>query len=168
MTNHEHRVAGFIAQSTGASNEEIKHVLKVKRATQEIWVTISTPVKLYLRHGIGRAHGIRGTPHKTRELVKIVTLGDHKVCEICARAEKNNPYTAEEIEGLRVSGYDGSNGLIHHNCRCVLGEWFGDRPMPATYGRGGERGGMPPDLLDARKIGSRIAEEIKVMIKRKN
>lgn len=160
-------VAAFIAKQTGASNEEIKSLLNVKRAApQDLDYRIDTSQVLPPSGAWERPWDTRDKlPNKN--LIKIVTLGDDRVCPICAAAEKNNPYTAEEIEGLRAGDYDGSNGLIHPRCRCVLGEWFGDRPMPITPGRGDERKTeIPEGLLNVRRIGERVAAEIKVILKR--
>lgn len=158
-------ISAYLAKQTGFSDEAIKSTLKIKEATPEnLDYHIDASEIAPPSRDWSRPWDTRQEIDNTRELVKLITIGDERVCPICAAAADHNPYTPDEIKGLRVAGYDGSNGIVHFGCRCMLGKWFGDRPMPVTFGRGGE---MPPELLDVRRIGSRIAAEIKLLFKGK-
>ena len=45
------------------------------------------------------------------QLVDIVTMHDERVCQVCIGLEQNNPYTAQEAEGLIPA---------HPRCRCTF------------------------------------------------
>jgi hypothetical protein len=104
-------------------------------------------------------------------LVKIITVGDHHDCEVCAEIAENSPYTMGEVKKMqeRWAHWHAANGpapgertnLVHPNCRCTIQPWTSARRLPVAF----KGKGMPPELMNARQLGERVAEELKIAIR---
>lgn len=112
-------------------------------------------------------------------LVKVDTVGDEFDCEICEQVSKNSPWTMREItqnQGKWTELFDahGAHGgktshgavgirtdLVHPNCRCITQPWTSTRRMKMTFAESG----APPELLTARQLGRKVADELKVAIR---
>lgn len=55
-----------------------------------------------------------------------------------------------------------NNGYVVHNCRCQTQQWQSTRALPVTWGQGSA---APPELLNMRQIGERVAGEIEIVLK---
>lgn len=53
-----------------------------------------------------------------KDLVEVITAGDHKVCPICEDISESGPYTLDEAERLLPA---------HPNCRCAFVPWHDAR-----------------------------------------
>jgi hypothetical protein len=104
-------------------------------------------------------------------LVRIVTVGDRFDCEICAEMAENSPYTLREVNAMaqKWGHWHGGGGaasgartnLIHPNCRCTTQPWTSTRRMKMTFGGKG----APPELLTARQLGERVADELRIELR---
>lgn len=102
-------------------------------------------------------------PFDSNVLVNIITAGDDKVCPICVSAARNNPYTLAETNKMFAKwAHTLFPGLLHPHCRCTLEptDLGGRKPFGTGGPSGGGGVGMPRGLLDMRRIGNAIADQI--------
>ena len=162
--------AQAIAGETGLSAYDVRSMIEVKEATADdlTWKMDATAVAKsedWERPWDKREDG--GFDKNT--LVKIVTSGDETTCEICQEAAEKSPYTMEEINALSArwkhwepdAGLGARTNLLHPNCRCSLQPWQQTRRVSVKFGGKG----APPELLNARQLGRRVADEMKVTIR---
>jgi hypothetical protein len=164
--------AEVIAGRTGLDADEIRALIYIKEATPDnlTWemdaTAVAPPPPDWQRPWESRSD--RAFQQET--LVKIITSGDDHTCEICQEAAEKSPYTLEEVNQLAAkwqhwepaAGITGERtNLIHPNCRCVIQPWRETRRVSVSFG--GKS--APPELLNSRQLGRRIADELKVSIR---
>jgi hypothetical protein len=175
MNDYGHGVlestAAAIADKTGLSIGEVRGQIVVKRATSNDLTWKMDASKIGPAEDWERPWDKR--PDKDIDkgrLVKIVTSGDETTCEVCQEAAAKSPYTMEEINSLsarwqhwapEVGMVGERTNLLHPNCRCVLQPWQQTRRVSVKFGGKG----APPELLNARQLGRKVAEEMKVTIR---
>lgn len=163
--------AEAIATATGLDVHEVRALIDVEEATAEnlTWRMDATqaapPPQDWTRPWDSRS----GKPFEP--LVKIVTMGDHVTCEVCEEAAANSPYTMDEINNLAAkwqhweppAGVVGERtNLIHPNCRCAIQPWKSERKVAVSFGTGKA---APVELLNARQLGRKVADELRVTIR---
>jgi len=94
-------------------------------------------------------------------MVKVVTMGDGDVCELCIQAADDSPYTLAEAYQLR-HGSGGDGCLIHQNCRCGLAPWSSSRKLPVVFNKPGED--MPSGMFTPAQLGEAVVDELKVSL----
>lgn len=157
----------YIAQQSGLDQDDVQNMLVIKPASPDDldWEmdasAIAPPSLDWSRPWDTRDSGTTDAFNQST-LVKLVTMCDDKVCEICERISNEGPYALQDLATLRVSGYDGGNGLIHWNCRCQLAPWTSSRPLPVTFGAGPN---APTQLFSARQLGRAVAGELEVALR---
>jgi hypothetical protein len=164
--------AEVIAGRTGLDANEIRALIEVREATPDnlTWemdaTAVAPPPPDWQRPWEKRD----GKQFEEQTLVKIVTSGDDHTCEICAEAAEKSPYTLDEVNQLAAkwkhweppAGIGGERtNLIHPNCRCMIQPWRETRRVSVNFG--GKS--APPELLNSRQFGRRVADELKVAIK---
>jgi hypothetical protein len=164
--------AQVIAGQTGLDVHEVRALIEVEEATPErlIWKmdasAIVPPPQDWERPWDARSN----KNFEQQTLVKIVTSGDDHTCEVCQEAADKSPYTMDEINALAgkwqhwqpAAGIVGERtNLIHPNCRCILQPWRQTRRLSVSFGGKG----APAELLNARQLGRRVADELKVTIR---
>lgn len=85
-----------------------------------------------------------------QRLVKITTMDDELVCEICQEAAENGPYTMEEAQGMLP---------LHPNCRCMMQAWQSLRKLPVVFAENGT-----PEFLTIKQLGRKVADELRVTL----
>ena len=159
-----------IAEETGLSAADVRNRIEVKEAssgdlTWKMDTTKVAPSKDWERPWDKRSD----KDVDQQALVKIVTSGDESTCEICEEAASRSPYTMEEINSLSAkwkhwqpeTGLGARTNLLHPNCRCSLQPWRQTRRVAVKFGGKG----APPELLNARQLGRKVADEMKVTIR---
>jgi hypothetical protein len=164
--------AEAVAAETGLDPDDVLNLIEVDEATADnlVWKMdaskVATPPPDWERPWEKRSD----SAFQQQTLVKIVTSGDATTCEICRDAASKNPYTMEEINTLAAkwqhwepeAGIVGERtNLLHPNCRCIIQPWQQTRRMSVRFGARG----APEELLNARQLGRRVADEIKVAIR---
>ena len=161
-----------IAAQDDLDPNEILSMITVEEATSEnlLWRMDASQV-VAAKQDWSRPWAERDTKtFQQQTLVKIVTSGDEHTCDVCEEAAMRSPYTKAEIEALAQkwkgwTGKEGSAGertnLIHPNCRCMTQPWKTPRRVSVKFGGKG----APTELLNARQLGKRVADEMKVTIR---
>jgi hypothetical protein len=164
--------AQVIADQTGLAMHDIRSLIEIREATPDhlVWEmdasAVATPPPDWERPWEKRS----SKAFEQQTLVKIVTSGDDHTCEICEEAALKSPYTMDEINQLSAkwqhwepaAGTVGARtNLIHPNCRCSIQPWQQTRRLSVQFGGKG----APPELLNARQLGRKVADEIKVTIR---
>ena len=164
--------AEMIAAETGLDAQEVRTLIEIEEASADnlVWrmdaSQVAPPPQDWERPWEKRS----GKNFEQQTLVKIVTSGDDHTCEICQEAADNSPYTMDEINQLShkwqhwepAAGTVGARtNLIHPNCRCVIQPWQQTRRLSVQFGGKG----APPELLNARQLGRKVADELKVVIR---
>ena len=165
--------AEVIAGQTGLDPHEIRALIDIEEATPSklVWrmdaTAIAPPPQDWERPWNKRSDA----PFSQQTLVKIESVGDHLTCEVCEEAEANSPYTMDEINEMAAkwqhweppAGVVGERtNLVHPNCRCTIMPWKAEqRKMSLTFGGKG----APPELLNARQLGAKVADQLKVTIR---
>jgi hypothetical protein len=164
--------AEMIAGRTGLDPHEIRSLIDIKEATPDnlTWemdaTAVAPPPQDWQRPWENRSNKQFEQP----TLVKIITSGDDHTCEICQEAAAKSPYTMDEINALSAkwkhweppAGAIGERtNLLHPNCRCAIQPWRETRRVSMQFG--GKS--APPELLNSRQLGRRIADELKVAIR---
>jgi len=162
----------MLSARTGLDAHEIRNLIEIKEATPDnlIWEMDASAVAMPPSNWERPWEARSDKTFQQQTLVKIVTSGDDVTCDICAEAALNSPYTMEEIGNLSkrwqhwepAAGVTGTRtNLLHPNCRCVLQPWRETRRLSVSFG--GKS--APPELLNARQFGRRVADELKVVIR---
>ena len=121
--------------------------------------------------GAALAEAAATTPSISSSCLQIVTSGDGTVCEICAHAAENSPYTVEDINMLAAKWKDFQpphpvvgerSNLIHPNCRCRTVPWDASRQQNVTFASAPS---SPPVVLTGREIVEAFATEVRGMLK---
>ena len=161
-----------IAERADLDPNEVMSLIEVKEATAEdlTWrmdaTQVAPPSQDWERPWAARD----SKQFQKQTLVKIVTTGDDRTCDVCNDAAAKSPYTMDEIDRLASKWKDWEGGagatgfktnLIHPNCRCVLQPWAQTRRLSVSF----QGKGAPPELLNARQLGKRVADELKVSIR---
>jgi hypothetical protein len=164
--------AQVIADQTGLAMHSVRDMIEVEEATPNhlVWKmdasAVAVPPQDWERPWDKRSN----KAFEGDTLVKIVTSGDDHTCEICAEAAAKSPYTMEEINQLSLkwqhwepaAGLVGARtNLIHPNCRCVIQPWQQTRRLEMKF----SGKGAPPELLNARQLGRKVADELKLTIR---
>lgn len=164
--------AQAVAAETGLDVEDVLNLIEVDEASAEnlVWKMdaskVATPPPDWERPWEKRSD----KAFQQQTLVKIVTSGDETTCEICQDAAAKSPYTMEEINVLSAKWQHFDPGtavvgertnLLHPNCRCAIQPWQQTRRLSMRFGARG----APEELLNARQLGRRVADEIKVAIR---
>jgi hypothetical protein len=164
--------AQSIAAETGLDVHEVRALIDIREATADrlVWEMdasrVAPPPQDWERPWEKRSN----KTFEQQTLVKIVTSGDDHTCEICEEAAERSPYTMDEINALSAkwkhwqpaSGLVGARtNLIHPNCRCIIQPWQQTRRLSVSFG--GKS--APPELLNARQLGRKVADELKVSIR---
>ena len=162
--------AAAIAGKTGLTPSDVRNQIVVKRATSSDLTWKMDASKVAPQVEWERPWNKRPDKDFEKEtLVKIITSGDEHTCEICEEAAAKSPYTMEEINALSAkwkhwqpdAGMGGRTNLLHPNCRCSLQPWRQTRQVAVSFGGKG----APPELLNARQLGRKVADELKVIIR---
>jgi hypothetical protein len=164
--------AAAIAEETGLDPHEVRALIDIKEATADhlVWEMDATaaapPPQDWQRPWDTRSN----KAFEQQALVNIITSGDDHTCEICEEAAEKSPYTMDEINQLAAkwkhweppAGVVGTRtNLLHPNCRCAVVPFRSQRRMSVTF----SGKGAPTELLSARQLGVRVADEMRVMIK---
>jgi hypothetical protein len=164
--------AQAVAAETGLDEHDVLNLIEVEEATSEnlVWRMDATKVAMPPPDWERPWDKRSDKAFQQQTLVKIVTSGDDTTCEICSDAASKNPYTMEEINALsaRWQHFDPGTAvvgertnLLHPNCRCAIQPWQQTRRLSMRTGAKG----APEELLNARQLGRRVADEIKVAIR---
>jgi hypothetical protein len=160
----------YIAEQMGFDPDDVADMIIVKRASPD---DLSFEINMQ-KIGSGDSRSWDGrdgsdSSFEKNTLVKIVTSGDEKVCQLCLDAAENSPYTLEEVNDMNPLKSDDAGGLlateiVHKNCRCMVQNWQATRQLPVRLsGVGGDA--APPELFTMRQLGQAIAGELEVVIK---
>jgi len=165
-------MASTIAESRGLEVGAVAELIRVREATASdlTWEAdassvVSPAVEWH------RPWDARSTAEFEKQaLVKIVTTGDGRDCDLCNDVAENSPYTLDEVEHMAAkwAGFKGAGGsgvrtnIVHPNCRCITQPWTMTRRMPLMMGEGH---GAPRELMNARQLGQAVAEEMQVTIR---
>ena len=165
--------AQAMADELGLDVHDVRSLIEVREATPQNlrWEMDATKVVKRSPEDWARPWASRSDKNfQEPTLLKIVTSGDDHTCEICEEAALKSPYTVEEINQLAArwkhweppGGLAGARtNLLHPNCRCVTQPWQQTRRLSVTFGGKG----APTELLNARQLGRRVADELKVTIR---
>jgi hypothetical protein len=165
--------AQVIAGQTGLDVHDVRSQIQIKPATSSdlTWKMDASKVAKHGDDDWERPWDKRSDKDFQKEtLVKIVTSGDEHTCEICEDAASKSPYTMEEINTLAMKWkhWDPPTGssaartnLLHPNCRCAIVPFRPQRKMAVQMGGKG----APAELMNARQLGRKVAEEMKVAIR---
>lgn len=128
------RIVDAATAQTGLTSEVVRRNVRVKRANaNDLSFTIdASPVFLEQaaqRPMVGRSERARRPNDFFRpdELVKIVTMGDEQVCEICQRLAEEGPYPIGDARAHLPA---------HPRCRCVVEPYRDRRKLPVEFRRG--------------------------------
>ncbi|HEY6613492.1 MAG TPA: hypothetical protein VIZ32_03210 [Vicinamibacterales bacterium] len=162
--------AAAIAEQTGLPVAEVRGQIDIKQATSNDLTWKMDASKVAKSDDWERPWDRREDKSIDQQaLVKIVTSGDESTCEICEEAASRSPYTMEEINSISAkwkhwqpeTGLGARTNLLHPNCRCMLQPWRQTRRVAVKFGGKG----APPELLNARQLGRKVADEMKVTIR---
>lgn len=159
--NVARNAAHYMAEMSGLPESEIMGMIEIKKATpNDLEWSMDTSQIIPPSMDWSRPWEARSAKDFDKNaLVKVVTVGDAEVCEICQEAAERSPYTMEEVYSIRTD-MRGAEGLIHQNCRCMLQAWQATRMMPIRMGAG-----APKELFSTRQLGEAIAGELEVVLR---
>lgn len=83
-------------------------------------------------------------------LVKIVTMEDDLVCQLCQDAAEDSPYTLEEAQQKLP---------IHPNCRCLLQPFYSYRRLPVVFSHEDASGPESAELT-LSQLGDELARQL--------
>jgi len=177
------KAAEIIAGYTGMDVADVLEQIDVTLATPDnmtIQVDASAMADvLYVGNRLSREWvGRDDSTFQQNTLVRIVTQGDGRDCDICNEAAENSPYTMAEIANMQAKfaafqamypdwtpGPGDRSNLIHPNCRCAIQSWKAarkDMVWKAQTAMGSQ--GPPSQLFDVELIGPKVAAQIKLTL----
>jgi hypothetical protein len=152
-------VVTVVSEQTGMKENDIRKNIRVKRAQ---------PSSLTFRIDASRAlidapatRPMKGRNFKKRpdeyfhaqELVKIVTMGDEKVCHICEDLEEGGPYKIEKARMLIPA---------HPHCRCLVQPYRSKRELPVAFKKGKT---AELSLLTMAKLKEELGKQVKITLR---
>ena len=163
----------YLSAQTGLDNVDVRNATLVLEATPQdlIWAMDARSVTLEPSPNWARPWQAPGdNTFSQQQLLRVVTSGDGRVCEICAAAAEK-PWTVEDINAAAAKWKDFQppyavagerSNLLHPNCRCRTVPWDASRQQGAEFG-GAESN--PPVVLTGREIVDAFATEVRGMLK---
>ena len=164
----------YFAEGTGLDAADVRPLIEVREATAGSlrWVMDAGAVALMDSPNWERPWDKPGdNTFSQQQLLQIVTSNDTKVCEVCAQAAENSPYTVEDINALAAKwkdfhppqpGVGEMTNLIHPYCRCCTVPWIQSRRLNVQFATTPP---SPPVVLNVRQLGEAIATELGVILK---
>jgi hypothetical protein len=150
------QTAKFISDSTGLDEDAVRGMIRVSEATPNDWewsmdASQVAPPSLDWSRPWDKPASSGGFDDNT--LVKVVTMDDELVCQICQDAADDSPYTLTEAQAMLP---------LHKNCRCLMQAFYSMRRLPVTFAGPGV---VPPQLLTIRQLGAAVAGELSIVLK---
>jgi hypothetical protein len=148
-----------VAAQTGMPNEIIRRNIAVTHASAQHLVyridasqaLIESPENRPMK---GRGFARRSDDYfHSDELVKIVTFGDEKVCQICQDAEADGPYKIDEARAMLP---------LHPHCRCLVESFRSRRQLPVTFRKGKS---VEVGKITIAKLQEELGKEIKISLR---
>lgn len=164
----------YLSAQTGLDSVDVRNAIQVHEASPQdlMWSMDARSITLEPSPNWERPWQKPGdNTFNAQQLLQIVTSGDSTVCEICARAAENSPYTVEDINMLAAKWKDFQpphpvvgerSNLIHPNCRCRTIPWAASRQQNVTFASAPS---SPPVLLTGQEIVEAFATEVRGMLK---
>jgi hypothetical protein len=164
----------YFAEGTGLDAVDVRPLMEVQEATPGNlrWVMDASAVVLKDAPNWERPWQKPGDDtFSQQQLLQIITSGDHQVCEVCAQAAADSPYTVEDINKLAAkfanklpeyAVYGERTNLIHPYCRCRTVPWIQSRQLNVQFAT---TPATPPVVLTARQLGQAIAAELGTVLK---
>lgn len=164
----------YLSGQTGLDSVDVRNAIQVHEATPQdlMWSMDARSITLEPSPNWERPWEAPGdNTFNQQQLLQIITMNDVKVCQVCAQAAENSPYTVEDINKLAAEwkdfeppylvGGDRTN-LCHPNCRCRTVPWNASRRQNTTFAN---TPSSPPVLLTGQEIVEAFATEVRGMLK---
>ena len=135
----------YFAEATGLDAADVRPMLEVHPASPGNlrWVMDASAVVLKDSPNWERPWDKPGDDtFSQQQTLAIVTSGDARVCQVCAQAAANSPYTVEDINVLAAKwkdwhppqpGAGEMTNLIHPYCRCRTVPWIQSRRLNVQF-----------------------------------
>ena len=163
----------YLSAQTGLDGIDVRNAIQIHEATPQdlLWTMDARSVTLEPSPNWARPWQAPGdNTFNQQQLLRVVTSGDGRVCEICANAAEK-PWTVEDINAAAAKWKDFQpphpvvgerSNLLHPNCRCHTVPWDASRQQGADFA-GVESN--PPVVLTGREIVETFATEVRGMLK---
>jgi hypothetical protein len=165
----------YFAESTGLDEVDVRPLVMVQEATAGNlrWMMDASAVVLKDAPNWEKPweKPATGGNFDQQQLLQIVTSGDGLVCDVCAQAAGNSPYTVDDINKLAAKWKDYASphlvsgertNLIHPNCRCTTVPWNASRQLNVQFATVPP---TPPVVLNVRQLGEAIATELGAILR---
>lgn len=164
----------YFAEGSGLDAVDVRPLIEVHEATAGSlrWMMDASAVTLVDSPNWERPWDKPGdNTFAQQQLLQIVTSGDGQVCEVCAQAAVNSPYTVEDINKLAAKWKDFQpphlvsgerSNLLHPQCRCQTVPWIQSRRLNVQFATTPP---SPPVVLNVRQLGEAIASELGAILR---